>query len=96
MKKFLIILLTALLLTSCTKPYVPTESSGQVIATAVYKEFTTDSFCYLKVLASNFSEVVYVDLHTGCLYIKKGYGMSPIMKPDGTCLTYEEWKENRK
>lgn len=33
------------------------------------------------------------DKYTDVLYVASDYRLSPIMKADGTCLTYTEWKE---
>lgn len=51
----------------------------------------------LKVKSSD-EDCIYIDLNTNVLYYKyqTGYwcGITPVMKADGTCLTYDEWKSN--
>lgn len=54
-----------------------------------FERLTPESF--------NTSHYVYVDKNTDVIYItdyEKRY-FSPIMKADGTCLTYTEWKKGK-
>ena len=97
MKRFVIALaaLSALGLGSCTvKSY---EIKSMEKATTI----SLKDFINLELLVTDSSGVsvldsVYVDRNTDVLYLKQGYGFTPIMKADGTCLTLTEWKEGRK
>ena len=77
-----------LLLTGCTVKHE--------VTTGVTHEYGVEAFCDFQTIATNFWVEIVRDNRTGCLYAKQGYGMVPIMKPDGTCLTYIEWKEGVK
>jgi hypothetical protein len=93
MKRFIIALaaLLALGLGSCAiKSY---EIKFMEKATTI----SLKDFVDLELLVTGeFGNYVYVDKNTDVLYLKQGYGFSPIMKADGTCLTLTEWKESRK
>jgi hypothetical protein len=93
MKRFIVALaaLSALGLGSCAiKSY---EIKSMEKATII----SLNDFVDLELLVTGeFGNYVYVDKNTDVLYLKQGYGFSPIMKADGTCLTLTEWKENRK
>ena len=64
------------------------DPSGNVVRT-----FTVDDFIDMRALTQNALESVDVDMRTGCIYYNCNNRMSPIMKSDGTVLTYSEWKE---
>ena len=97
MKKLIVVLfaILTLWLDSCTvKSY---EIKSMEKATTI----SLKDFINLELLVTDSSGVsvldsVYVDRNTDVLYLKQGYGFTPIMKADGTCLTLTEWKENRK
>ncbi len=97
MKRFIIALvaLSALGLGSCTiKSY---EIKSMEKATTIsLKDFVNLELLITDKSGASVLDSVYVDKNTGVLYLKQGYGFSPIMKADGTCLTLTEWKENRK
>ena len=95
-KDFWRIILTVLLIcsfNSCTRT-IYVDQNGNEVTPAVYV-YPSD-FVNLKVVArKDFTEVL-VDLNTEVLYYVHHsgyrYGITPIMKADGTCLTYTEWK----
>lgn len=92
MKRFVIALaaLLALGLGSCTVKY------GEVRSMESKPTIEVEDFINLEPLIATTSSSVYVDKNTDVLYLKQGYGLSPIMKADGTCLTLAEWKESRR
>ena len=97
MKRFVIALvaLSALGLGSCTVRSYAVKSMEKAM------EISLKDFIDLELLITDSSggsvlDSVYVDRNSDVLYLKQGYGLSPIMKPDGTCLTLTEWKESRK
>lgn len=55
------------------------------------------SFCNMKIVAEDGESRIWMDKNTGVLYYRyRGIysaAITPIMKPDGTCLTLDEWKE---
>lgn len=102
MKKLILILACALCLTACTKTvYVDSETGRPVNVES--KKIQVESFIDFETIASSSgfftSQYVYRDRHTDILYLRfgEGYqgGITPIAKPDGTFLTYKEWKETR-
>ena len=56
------------------------------------------SFCDMVVIVKDGDSRIWMDKNTGVLYYVSGYGVAitAIMKPDGTCLTFDEWKEKVK
>lgn len=102
MKRLILILACALCLTACTKTiYVDSETGKPVNVES--KSIQVESFIDLETIveSSEFytSSCVYRDKHTDILYFRfsEGHqgGITPIAKPDGTFLTYKEWKETR-
>jgi hypothetical protein len=97
MKRFVIILaaLSALGLGSCTiKSY---EIKSMEKATTIsLKDFVNLELLVTDNSGASVFDSVYVDRNADVLYLKQGYGFSPIMKADGTCLTLTEWKESRR
>lgn len=103
MKK-LILLLISLLFLSCTKTVYINSQSGEDITDKVTnnKLLTSDFFRYELLCESSSSTHkdapwrVYRDIYTDVLYIAwtsgNAYTVTPIMKPDGSCLTYKEWQ----
>ena len=92
LKKLLIIAIIAFGLSSCSESY-PIESSPNNM---------TSQFINLEKVAednNSFGEItsIFRDTHTDVLYYVfiNGYkgGITPIAEPDGTFLTYQEWKE---
>ena len=83
MKKVLLsLLLASIMFVGCTR------------VTYDGKKYGAEDIAYLELIAES-SDLnqgqVYKDRHTGVLYYYFGRGFSPIMKADGTCLTYDEW-----
>ena len=102
MKRLILILTCVLCLTACTKTvYVDSETGKPVNVES--KSIQTESFIDLETIVENSGffkgQCVYRDRHTDVLYFQfgEGYqgGITPIAKPDGTFLTYKEWKETR-
>lgn len=102
MKRLILILACALCLTACTKTiYVDSETGKPVNVES--KSIQVESFIDLETIveSSGFftGSCVYRDKHTDILYFRfsEGHqgGITPIAKPDGTFLTYKEWKETR-
>lgn len=65
----------------------------------VVEEFSpVASFCNMKIVAKDGESRIWMDKNTGVLYYRYrdtySAAITPIMKPDGTCLTLDEWKEN--
>ena len=63
-------------------------------------ELSLKDFCDFERLTSeslSTSHYVYVDKNTDVIYITdyEKRCFSPIMKADGTCLTYTEWKKGK-
>jgi hypothetical protein len=99
MKKcFIIVLVVSLLfiLTGCAKKVVYVDQNGKVIENA-YGTKVSD-YCQMREVCKKSHERIYVDTYTDVLYycLEENYdyqlGITPIMKADGTCLTYTEWK----
>jgi hypothetical protein len=98
MKRFgiILILLVALGFASCSKPYTTVTDGGTV------QTFEVTNFCNLVSISKghmlDMSMEIYCDKNTGVLYIGRNstyhFGISPIMKADGTCLTLKEFEEN--
>ena len=98
MKKLgiILILLTALSMLSCNVRYRLATNEGTIV------EVDSNQFCDLFVVSKGHipygSIIIYCDKNTGVLYMGRDsayhFGISPIMKADGTCLTLKEFKEN--
>lgn len=98
MKKLgiIFILLVTLGLASCSKSYNTVTDGGTV------QTFEATDFCNLVSISKgnmlDISMEIYCDKNTGVLYIGRDstyhFGISPIMKADGTCLTLKEFEEN--
>lgn len=102
MKRLVLILACALCLTACTKTiYVDSETGKPVNVES--KSIQVESFIDLETIVESSVRLTrqYVcrDRHTDVLYLRFGEnyqgGITPIAKPDGTFLTYKEWKETR-
>lgn len=100
MKK-LILLLIPLLFLSCTKTVYIDSQSGEDITDKI-KTKTSDFLSY-EILTEDHNTfltgspaTIYRDKYTDVLYAAWGFGnaytVTPIMKPDGSCLTYKEWQ----
>ena len=99
MKKiiFCVLLFAPLLFDSCSKTYtIDSENEPKNVPQI---EYEVSDFCDLRKLCYKDCYWVWVDLKTDILYLTYdgGYrfGITPIMKPDGTCLTLSEWKEEK-
>lgn len=100
MKK-LILLLIPLLFLSCTKTVYIDSQSREDITDKI--ETKTSDFLNYEILAEAHNmflkgspAMIYRDKYTDVLYAAwasgNAYTVTPIMKPDGSCLTYKEWK----
>ena len=100
MKRFIFILACVFCLTACTKT-VYVDSENGTPSKVVNNRAQVESFVNFEIVAADetLTTVCYIyrDLYTDVLYYKyiDGYkgGITPIMKSDGTCLTYKEWKD---
>jgi len=94
MVKFVIVLvvLSVLGLGSCT------VKSHEVKSLEKATTISLKDFVDLEHLIVDTADDIYVDRNTDVLYFRRGVhgGCCPIMKADGTCLTFTEWKESRK
>ena len=96
MKKLVLVICTIgllLILNSCNSRYLRVNNPDKLV-----DDFSTvSSFCDMVVVAKDGDARIWVDKNTGVLYYRfvSGYGgaITAIMKPDGTCLTIDEWKE---
>lgn len=93
--KILVLVVFSLILCSCAKKVVYVNEKGEVIQNP-YGSKATD-YCNLKTIVATKGEVIYIDTYTDVLYYfyvpySDLGAMTPIMKADGTCLTYTEWK----
>ncbi len=82
-------------LSGCQKT-IYVNQNGEVIEN-IYGTKVSD-YCQMRQICKESHERIYVDTYTDVLYycLEENYGyqfgMTPIMKADGTCLTYTEWK----
>ena len=90
MKRIALFLCTAVLFISCNKNYTVNTKTG---GTLEYK--VADFFGYQSLCDDTHDRAIFRDSKTDVLYFRAGYreGITPIMKPDGTCLTLSEWEE---
>lgn len=92
MKRFILCLAMAVMFTACLEePYVmDREHNGRI------KYFVSD-FCDMKEICWDDTHKIFWDKKTDVLYFaySTGYrmGITPIMKPDGSCLTLSEWEK---
>ena len=90
MKRFVLCLAVGLMLAACEEPYVVTSRKGGNI------EYQVADFCNMKELCYNGHETICWDEKTDVLYYiyhESVMGLTPIMKPDGSCLTLSEWEK---
>lgn len=93
-KLFLIItLILTTLFTSCTKVVYVDKDTNKIIN----QRNKSKSFINLR-RVNDYSSYphIYVDTYTDVLYVSYRHKMSAIMKVDGHCFTYTEWKERNK
>ena len=82
------------MLTSCTRTVYISEENGGI-------KPSSDEFCAMVEIDvdSRYDTEIWWDRNTDVLYWAHhtGYrfGITPIMKADGTCLTYTEWKAKK-
>lgn len=99
MKKFriILILLASICMSGCSdNRYTLTTNEGTIV------EVESNQFCDLVIVCKGCmpygSITIYCDKNTGVLYMGRDnsyhFGISPIMKADGTCLTLKEFNEN--
>lgn len=93
MKRVLIALIAALMVSCSVQHEITSTPYPEKLSV---RKYSADDFCNLTELAETLYITVYVDTWSGCLYFQKGYGISPIMEPDGTVLTYDEWRDRQK
>lgn len=103
MKKLILLLITLLFL-SCTKTvYIDSQSGEDITNKVTNNELLTSDFLRYELLCESNSLIyknapwrVYRDTYTDVLYAAwnsgNAYTVTPIMKPDGSCLTYKEWQ----
>ena len=85
------LMILPILFTSCTRTVYVDSNTNEVIKMKKY-----DGINFINLIpieANNNFPDVYVDTYTDVLYVFYSYRMSPIMKADGTCLTYQEFLE---
>ena len=90
MKRLALFLCTAVLFISCSKNYTANTKNGEALEYEV-----TDFFGFQILCEDVYDRTIFRDSKTDVLYFWAGYreGITPIMKPDGTCLTLSEWEE---
>lgn len=100
-KRTLIIAALTLLLTGCVGRNVTTYEEPD---TGKSIDVKVEDFIKLRKICSDSSGCrVYLDMNTDVLYYyehnaalnMESKAITPIMKPDGTCLTYSEWKQSK-
>ena len=93
---FLCVIAVALMLmftlNSCTRTVYVSGETGDVVQ---YTKPSSSEFCAMvKLDVTNYE--IWWDRNTDVLYwaydVGYRFGITPIMKADGTCLTYTEWK----
>ena len=101
-KGFGIILIVTIIfaLCSCSPRTVYVDPNGVVIEKRQVHGAEVSDYFRKEVLILTATEEIYVDRNTDVLYyayndVAMKFGITPIMKPDGTCLTYTEWKNNK-
>lgn len=96
MKKLLIIAMFVLGLSSCSESYPIRNSPDSMASQFINLEKITED----NLLEDGVS--IFRDKHTDVLYLvfisgnKDKGGITSIAEPDGTFLTYQEWKERNK
>jgi hypothetical protein len=90
MKRLVLFLCTAVLFISCSKNYTANPKNRRALEYEV-----TDFFDFQILCEDVIGRSIFRDPKTDVLYFRAGYreGITPIMKPDGTCLTLSEWEE---
>ena len=97
MRKILSIILLSGLLIGCSGRVTYISSSEEVVPKKDIIE--VDDYCMMRRICGGPIEFIWMDLNTEVLYyhrVASTGGITPIMKADGTCLTYSEWKKSRK
>lgn len=91
MKRFVLCLAVGFMLAACNEEtYVVTRREGGNI------EYQVADFCNMKELCHNDYKTICWDEKTDVLYYmcdERVMGLTPIMKPDGSCLTLSEWEK---
>ena len=96
MRKILSIILLSGLLIGCSGRVIYVSSSEEVVPKK--DVIRVDDYCTMRKVCSETCDSIWMDLNTEVLYYCRDTGsggITPIMKVDGTCLTYSEWKKNR-
>lgn len=97
MRKILSLILLTGLLIGCSGRVAYVSSSEEVVQKRDVVK--VDDFCMLRKVCDETCDSIWMDLNTEVLYYRSDTssgGITPIMKADGTCLTYSEWKKTRK
>lgn len=83
-----------MLFTGCTRTVYVDSNTNEVVEV---RKVESSDFIKLQRLDYDLDyPFIYVDTYTDVLYAVYPHKMSAIMKADGTCLTYTEWKERNK
>lgn len=83
-------------LNSCERTIYVSEETGRIVQVTKPNSSEFCNMVQLDVASENDFYEIWLDKNTDVLYWAhhSGYrfGITPIMKADGTCLTYTEWK----
>lgn len=90
----IVTMILPMLFTGCTRTVYVDNNTNEVIEMRKYKG--TDFINLQRVDTSCDYPDVFVDTYSGVLYAWYERKMSAIMKPDGSCLTYQEFLERQK
>lgn len=97
MRKILSLILLTGLLIGCSGRVAYVSSSEEVVPKK--DVIGVDDYCMMRRICDGTIDSIWMDLNTEVLYYRRATnsgGITPIMKADGTCLTYSEWKKTRK
>ena len=96
MRKLLSLILLSVLLIGCSGRVTYVSSNEEVVPKK--DVIKVDDYCMMRRICDETCDSIWMDLNTEVLYYHldtNSGGITPIMKADGTCLTYSEWKKNR-
>ena len=96
MRKILSLILLSVLLIGCSGRVTYVSSNEEVVPKK--DVIVVDDYCMMRKLCDGYINSIWMDLNTEVLYYCRDTnagGITPVMKVDGTCLTYSEWKKNR-
>lgn len=99
MRKLLLIVLMLFTLVGCSGKVVYVSQDEIVVQQDKPDIPFASDFCDMRKLDIKGMGNIYWDNNTDVLYwVYEGghrFGITPIMKADGTCLTYKEWKRSQ-